>query len=204
MSRAWRVQGIEPKGSLATNARRILAVRSAEFYSYAHIVGIESAVQAHHDMRIAAKRLRYTLELFGVVFGDAGKVQIKRIKALQEALGVLHDHDVRIELIEDELVDVARTQVIDAAAAMRRAAAAEHPAITATILRPPPDDPRRGLIALLGRQQVNRREQYAVFVDLWERFAAEGMRGELAGLSAAPAAEQLAGAHSERSEKETA
>jgi hypothetical protein len=198
------VPGIEPGASLAVNARRILAVRSAEFFSYAPIVGIEAAIEAHHDMRIAAKRLRYTLELFAVVFGDVGKVQIERIKALQEALGALHDHDVRIELIEDELIDFARVQVIDMAAAVRNASAPDHHAITASMLRPPPDDPRRGLIALLGRQHVARRAQYAAFVDLWERFAAEGMRGELTGLSAAPTAEHKPSAARDRAEKEPA
>lgn len=204
MSRAWRVPGIEPHATLAMNARRILAVRTAELYSYAQIVGIESAIEAHHDMRIAAKRLRYTLELFSVVFGDAGKQQIERIKALQEALGALHDVDVRIELIEDELIELARAQVVEAAAAVRQAAAPDHPALTAAILRPPPDDPRRGLIALLGRQYVARREHYAAFVDLWERFAAEGMRGELAGLSAAVPTEHPASGITERGKEETA
>ena len=47
-------------------------------------------------MRISAKRLRYTLELFRPQFGKAGERQIERVKTVQELLGTLHDHDVRI------------------------------------------------------------------------------------------------------------
>ena len=54
-------------------------------------------------MRISAKRLRYTLELFRPQFGKAGERQIERVKKIQELLGTLHDHDVRIELIGEEL-----------------------------------------------------------------------------------------------------
>ena len=101
MSRAWPVDDLDPDASLATNARRILAVKMAEYYSYAPIVPIETAVEELHDLRIAAKRLRYTLELFRVVFGGRGEAQIERVKAIQEELGAIHDHDVRIALIED-------------------------------------------------------------------------------------------------------
>src|SRR3712207_9199304 len=74
-----------------------------EFYSYDPVVPIEAAIEPLHNLRIAAKRLRYTLELFDVVFGDLGKRQIERVKAIQEDLGTLHDFDVRIHLMEDEL-----------------------------------------------------------------------------------------------------
>ena len=186
MSRAWPVADVDPDASLATNARRILAVRMAEFYSYAPIVAIAEAVEPLHDLRIAAKRLRYTLELFRAVFGERGEAQIERIKAIQEELGTLHDLDVRIALIEDELAALATEQTAAVGAALASAPQADHPAITAAALRPPPDDPRRGLLALLGRHHVARRERYQSFLALWRRFAAEGMRSDLAALSATP------------------
>ncbi len=92
MSRAWPVPDIDPDGTLEENARRILAVKMGEFYSYAPIVHAEDEVEALHNLRIAAKRLRYTLELFRVVFGPEGERQIERVKAIQEELGQVHDH----------------------------------------------------------------------------------------------------------------
>jgi hypothetical protein len=188
MSRAWPVNDIDPEGSLGSNARRILAVRMAEYYSYGPIVPIESAVTEHHNLRIAAKRLRYTLELFRTVFGDVGERQIERVRAIQEELGTLHDHDVRIDLIQDELVTLAASQTTEVGAALASAPGDEHAAITATALRPPPDDPRRGLLSLLGREHVARRQCYQSFRALWERLAEEGMRSELAQLSSLPTA----------------
>lgn len=186
MTRAWPVDDVDPDASLAVNARRILAVRMAEFYSYAPIVPIESAVEELHDLRIAAKRLRYSLELFRAVFRDHGEAQIERVKAIQEELGALHDHDVRIALVEDELASQAIAETAAIGAAMATAPAGTHAAITATALRPPPDDPRRGLIALLGREHAARRARYQAFRDLWDRLAANGMRADLAALSATP------------------
>lgn len=186
MSRAWPVDDVDPDASLATNARRILAVRMAEFYAYTPIVPIESATTELHDLRISAKRLRYSLELFRSVFGDRGQEQIERVKAIQEELGALHDHDVRLALIEDELADRALAESSAIGNALAAAAPGQHAAITATALRPPPDDPRRGLIALLGREHAARRQRYAAFRALWDRLAKEGMRSDLAAISTAP------------------
>ena len=183
MSRAWPVDGIEPGASLATNARRILGVRVAEYFSYAGIVSIEQAVEPLHNLRIAAKRLRYTLELFQAVFGDDGKRQIDRIKAIQEELGAVHDHDVRIALILDELQRTASEQITTVGQQLAAASVREHSAIAAALLRPPPDDPRRGLIALLGREQARRDERYRAFRTLWNEQLAAGVRSDLVGLS---------------------
>ena len=173
MSRAWPVDGIVPDGTLADNARLILAVRMAEYYSYAPIVHVEAAIQPLHDLRIAAKRLRYTLELFRDVFGETGERTIDRVKAIQEELGEVHDHDVRLELIAEELAAVE--------AEGRRDGGAEG------------GDLRVGLVGLRGRQEKGRRAHYLRFRELWERYAAEGMRADLAGLSSVPVVESAAG-----------
>jgi len=186
MSRAWPVRGIDPSGPLDANARRILAVKIAEFYSYAPAVAVEAAAEPLHNLRIAAKRLRYTLELFRVIFGKQGERQIERIKAIQEELGAIHDHDVRLTLIEAELGRQGTLQATAVGRALAAAPATEHAAITATALRPPPDDPRRGLIALLGRQHASRRQHYHDFVALWDRFGSEGMRADLVAISTRP------------------
>lgn len=183
MSRAWPVEDVDPDASLAVNARRVLAVRIAEYFSYASVVPLEHAVEPHHNLRISAKRLRYTLELFRDVFGDAGKAQTDRVKAIQEELGELHDHDVRIELILDELRQTAADQINLLGQELATAPLSEHAAIAASVLRPPPDDPRRGLIALLGREHRRRQERYWSFRELWDQQAADGIRADLVQLS---------------------
>ena len=60
-----------------------------------------------HDLRIAAKWLRYTLEFVREALGsDAGPV-IERIVALQDHLGWLHDADVAANLARAFLVEHA-------------------------------------------------------------------------------------------------
>src|ERR671921_1703933 len=103
MSKAWPVDGVDPEAPVIVNARRVLAVRIAEFYSFEPVVPHPELSEALHDMRISAKRLRYSLELFRPQFGKPGERQIERVKAIQETLGALHDHDVRIDIIGDEL-----------------------------------------------------------------------------------------------------
>jgi hypothetical protein len=183
VSRAWPVPGIDPHGSVLENARRVLAIRIAELYSYEPIVSHPEMAEALHDLRIAAKRLRYTLELFKPQFGEIGARQIGRVKSVQESLGDLHDHDVRIDMIGAEL----STLMLEQSRQMRAAIAAASPddvaSIASAALRPPPDDPRRGLIALLGREHAARRAAYARFREIWEQHASDGMRAELVGLS---------------------
>ena len=52
-----------------------------------------------HDMRIAAKRLRYLLELVGFCLGEVGAEAQRRARELQEVLGEIHDCDVMLERI---------------------------------------------------------------------------------------------------------
>lgn len=186
MAKAWPVSGIDPDASLADNARRILGVRIAEFYSYEPVIDDEREIEAHHNHRIAAKRLRYTLELFRAAFGERGERQIERVKEIQELLGQLHDHDVRIALIEDELAKLAVEQNAALGRTLAASPTSSHEAIATAALRPPPDDPRRGLLALLGRQYTARHQTYLMFQERWAALREEGMRAELVALSAMP------------------
>lgn len=62
-------------------------------------LGDEREVEKHHALRIAAKRLRYTMELFRPLYGGDFTEALQTIKSLQEALGEVHDRDVWIVLL---------------------------------------------------------------------------------------------------------
>jgi len=186
MSRAWPVADIDTGAPVIDNARRVLAVRIAEFYSFEPIVSHPELSEALHDMRISAKRLRYTLELFRPQFRKAGERQIERVKMIQELLGTLHDHDVRIDLIGEELSQLMVEQSRKTRSDIADASPEELAAIASAALRPPPDDPRRGLIALLGREHAGRRSAYARFREQWDSYAGDDMRRDLVKLSVAP------------------
>ena len=74
-------------------------MRSAELHAFVPEALNEHAVTAMHDMRIAAKRLRYVLELIGFCLGDVGAEAQARARELQEVLGDIHDCDVMLERI---------------------------------------------------------------------------------------------------------
>ena len=60
-------------------------------------------VETLHDMRIAAKRLRYAVELFQRCWGRSISTYAKRAARMQTALGDLHDCDVWIESFGKEI-----------------------------------------------------------------------------------------------------
>ena len=99
--KARKVKGLDPAEPLADNAQRIVAVRLDEMCSFVPRALDADQVEALHDMRIAAKRLRYVLEVteecFGPYAGQAGK----RTKELQDLLGDIHDCDVLLPRVEE-------------------------------------------------------------------------------------------------------
>lgn len=98
-----RVPALDPDASLDTNARLVLGARGASLFDCAGAIPDPARVDELHQARIAAKRLRYTIELFPEVFGDDGLRVIEQIRLFQEDVGQVHDLDVRIQLIAGEL-----------------------------------------------------------------------------------------------------
>ena len=107
MARAWKVRGLKPDMSLRQVARRVLGVHIAEFYSYAPFIHDPARVTELHDMRIAAKRLRYTLELFRAALPPAAAGVIEQVKDMQEVLGQIHDADVLEVMLQERLATIA-------------------------------------------------------------------------------------------------
>jgi CHAD domain-containing protein len=67
--------------------------------SYERWVHNMDAVAEHHAMRIAAKRLRYTIEIYAPLYRLGLKKYLSRVKKIQEILGDLHDCDVWIDTV---------------------------------------------------------------------------------------------------------
>jgi len=78
-------------------ARRTVALRIDELVALAPALSDPGRRTEHHAMRIAAKRLRYTIEAFAPLFEDGLRTELKAVKDLQEVLGELHDCDVWID-----------------------------------------------------------------------------------------------------------
>lgn len=94
--KARPVGGLDPAKPLRPNAVRIVRTRLEELRSFAGAVHDPSASRTQHDMRIAAKRLRYVLEIVGPCFGSEAKAARDAAKRLQQVLGDIHDCDVML------------------------------------------------------------------------------------------------------------
>lgn len=103
MAKPREVIGLEPDRKLRPNARRILQARIDEVYSYDGLIADPANVTELHDMRIACKRLRYLLEIFGVAFREDLDPYLDEVKALQDLLGDIHDCDVQVPHLEEHL-----------------------------------------------------------------------------------------------------
>ncbi|NMB79532.1 MAG: CHAD domain-containing protein [Methanomicrobiales archaeon] len=154
-----------PRQGLARGvpARAALRIESRlrTLLSYAPWVNHPEAVAEHHATRIAAKKLRYTMEVYGPVYRLGLARPLARVKKIQEILGDLHDCDVWIDQI---------TRILLKERSLLRA----------------PDDMKRpdtatlaSLRLFLQDREKERTLLYQRFVRYWESQARAGMWDEL-------------------------
>jgi CHAD domain-containing protein len=96
---------VEPHRIRDTTASRV-------WTAYEHVRGYEAVlrwadVETLHELRIAGKWLRYTLEFVREALGDEATPLIARVTALQDHLGLMNDADVAASMARTFLVEHA-------------------------------------------------------------------------------------------------
>jgi CHAD domain-containing protein len=166
--KARRVKGLDPEAPLADNAERIVRVRLDELCSFMPRAADPAEVVALHDMRIAAKRLRYVLEVTGPVFGPYARNAVKLVKDLQDLLGEIHDCDVQLPEVAAFLEELVEADADVAGASPGGLAKAPNRRTYA------------GLVALQVHLRARRRALFADFLELWRDYERKGFAARLA------------------------
>jgi hypothetical protein len=175
--KARTVKGLEPEGTLADNAERIVRVRLDELQSFIPRALDPDEVTALHDMRIAAKRLRYVLEVTAEsCFGPYAESALKRTKELQDLLGEIHDCDVQLPLVMDRM---AQLRAADARTARQRAPAKADDLDPRYATRTAGARAWRGLETMAIYLEARRALLFERFLELWTRLERDGFRARL-------------------------
>ena len=161
--KARSVKKLDPQRPLGENAARIVKVRLDELLSFAPKALDSDAVKAQHDMRIAAKRLRYVLEVTGFCFGRPADTARRRARDLQDILGEMRDCDEMLPRVLDHLAEL---RAEDAEAVHRKAG--ESPDLDPRLAAGAPHRTAyRGLDVLAVYLQARRRVLFDRFLAFW-------------------------------------
>jgi hypothetical protein len=175
--KARKVKGLDPATTLADNAERIVHVRLDELCSFIPKALDPAEVTALHDMRIAAKRLRYILEVTAeTCFGPYAATALKRTKDLQDLLGELHDCDVQLPRVLARLEDLRAADAQQARARAKPKAADLHPRCAS---RTAHTTAWRGLETLAVYLEARRTLLFERFVEMWTALERDGFRARL-------------------------
>lgn len=90
--------GVDTLGARAL-CRDHIHPRIEALFTWENSLADATDYQSHHAMRIAAKKLRYTLEISNPAYGKELTDSIKAVKQIQTLLGDIHDCDVWVETL---------------------------------------------------------------------------------------------------------
>lgn len=169
--KARRVKKLDPAGTLTENAARIVLVRIDELRGLATGALEPDASATQHDMRIAAKRLRYVLEATGFCFGRHAGTARSRARDLQDLLGEIHDCDVMLPRVIDHRRSLRRAD-----ADVVRARAGHDPDLDPKLAaRAPHRTSYRGLDVLEVFLRARRSLLFDRFTELWAETEQRGV-----------------------------
>lgn len=168
--KAKPVRKLDPQAPLVENAARIVRVRLDEMRSFVPAALHPDCSTEQHDLRIAAKRLRYVLEATGFCFGNPADTARRRARDIQDVLGELHDCDVMMPRVSEH---VERLRTEDAVAIRERAGDATELDL-ALVAKAPHRTSYRGLEVLAVHVEARRGLLFQRFVELWGELERNG------------------------------
>ncbi len=191
--KARPISTLQADGAVREQLPEIFVVRMSELWELGRHIQFEDRVRELHDMRIAAKRLRYCFEFFSPLFDEEFKLHLKRFKQLQDYLGEIHDCDVWVDYLRAELktamqgINAARRELdthVGASQGLAESAREMDELYT--------DGPVNGLLRMMTELSQRRRDIYQDLLLFWRGLEEDGFQQQLA-LDVAHAATRAAG-----------
>ena len=192
MAKARAISGLDAHALTSTNARIIVRTRLEEMQVWGRYAYDPQRSDELHDLRIAAKRLRYTLEIFADVLPEESASVVEEVTQIQEELGTLHDSDVMIALLSLRLEQPqhangkGHTNGKHAQAVEAQQKAGKHLITNLDLVTHlldvhtnPTQEQHDGLKHLLHTTQQQRKEQYQVFREHWDALQARNFYSEV-------------------------
>jgi CHAD domain-containing protein len=156
----------QPEAQLRVSSS-VLLVRLNEMMEWSATIRDPECVEELHNMRIAAKRLRYTLEIFAPTLGADAFPLLAVITDIQEQIGAIHDCDMLFPLLSETL---EREMEREKKQALRRGGG------------PPPYLAAEGLVALMTRKREERERRYREFIQFWDELPPESLAARFSNL----------------------
>lgn len=154
---AFCERNVKEQGIDACNLQLILEkarwhtfFRLDDFLEMENYVHEEQEAKKHHEMRIYAKKLRYTMQTFAPLYQNKLTQEIETIKAFQDVLGEMHDFEVWIEYIPKFLQEINTKNKLKQ----------KRKTINKT---------NQPLLNFLDFVKEKRKEKYGQFVCLWDQ-----------------------------------
>lgn len=194
MAKARAISGIDAHALTGTNARIIARTRLEEMETWGQYAHDPKRSDELHDLRIAAKRLRYTLEIFADVLPEASARAIEEVTQIQEELGALHDSDVMVALLHlclEQQNDTGETHTEGkrALAVATQQKFGKHLITNVELVMhllnahtAPTQAQHDGLERLLQDTQQQREAYYQAFREHWDQLQERGFHQELLDL----------------------
>ena len=186
MAKAKAITYLDAQAPVALNARLIARERLAELYQWEQAIDDPANVRGLHDMRIAAKRLRYTFEVFEEVLPPAGKAIVEELTRLQDELGALHDSDVMIALLQMRLTYQHSDTEAKNGTGANLVSTQPKPLVSADMAAylldsgaMPSEEQHRGLEEFLRQQKDLRGQRYTIFRQHWRQLQERDFRREV-------------------------
>ncbi|MBM3240805.1 CHAD domain-containing protein [Candidatus Poribacteria bacterium] len=127
-----------------------ISLKLDEMLAYEPYVRQPERVEELHAMRIAAKRLRYTIEVFEPLYHEELKSSRQVVREVQTILGDIHDYDVWVEYLP-QFLEEERVRTLEYFGHTR-----------------PLNLLKAGILYLQQECQQRRDQRYKEFVEFWE------------------------------------